>query len=118
MRAQSPWTQVFGRRDQYVWKYRPCSVGGSRQKPRVIPGHGLRMTSSPTARRTDRPFSSTTSASIPGQGPLKELGRIGVQVVQPRMQPAISEPTANFMMINRDSPTVGQYRHQGPGING
>ena len=50
------------------------------------------MTSSPTAPRTARPFSSTTSASIPGQGPTNELGCIGVQVVHPRMPPEISVP--------------------------
>ena len=50
------------------------------------------MTSSPTAPRTERPLSSTTSASIPGHGPMNEPGWIGVQVVQPTMPPEISVP--------------------------
>ena len=57
-----------------------------------MPGQGLRMTSSPTAPRTGRPCSSTTSASIPGHGPANEPGWIGVQVVQPTIPPETSVP--------------------------
>ena len=88
MRAQSPCTHTSGMRDQYVSTYR----AGSFQKPRVIPGHGLRIASSPTVPRTERPRSSTTSTSMPGTGPEKEHAEIGVHVVQPRMPPATSVP--------------------------
>jgi hypothetical protein len=42
-----------------------------------MPGHGARMTNSPTSPRSDRPASSTTSAAMPGMGPLNEQGLIG-----------------------------------------
>src|SRR5437879_10144914 len=45
------------------------------QKPRVMPGHGFRMTSSPTSPRTDRPSASSTSAAMPGKGPANEHAR-------------------------------------------
>src|SRR3989442_6908551 len=87
-RAQSPCTQTSGNRLQYVARY----FCGSRQNPRVMPGHGLRMTSSPTAPRTARPRSSATSAAMPGTAHAKPVGLSGVQVVQPRMPPAHSVP--------------------------
>ena len=43
--AQSPCTHTPGMRDQYV----SMNLSGSRQKPRVMPGNGLRQTSSPTS---------------------------------------------------------------------
>src|SRR5438093_7576829 len=83
-----------------------------------MPGQGLRMTSSPTAPRTDRPFSSTTSAAIPGHGPMNELGWIGVQVVQPTMPPEISVPPEQLMIGQRDSPTFRKYHHHGSAFHG
>ena len=88
IRAQSPWTQVPGRRRQYASRYR----SGSPQNPWVIPGHGWRMTSSPTSPRSGLPSGSTTSAAIPGHGPANEHGAMGVMVVQPTIPPLISVP--------------------------
>ena len=88
IRAQSPCTQVPGMRAQYASTYR----SGSRQNPWVIPGHGWRMTSSPTSPRTGLPSASTTSAAMPGHGPANEHGAMGVIVVQPTIPPLISVP--------------------------
>src|SRR2546430_16917241 len=83
-----------------------------------MPGQGFRMTSSPTAPRTDAPFSSTTSAAIPGQGPMNELGWIGVHVVHPTMPPETSAPPEELMIGQRDSPTFRKYHHHGSGFQG
>src|SRR3954470_52839 len=55
------------------------NLSGSRQKPRVMPGNGLRQTSSPTSPVPIReaPRSSTTSIAIPRAGPPTEQGLIG-----------------------------------------
>ena len=50
------------------------------------------MTSSPTARRTGLPSSSTTSAAMPGTGPLKEAGFMGLKKLPHRIPPLISVP--------------------------
>src|SRR4029078_9774339 len=86
--AQSPCTHVSGKRDQYVCSYR----SGSCQKPRVIPIHGARTTSSPTWLRTEWPCSSTTSAAIPGGGPANEQGFIGVSTLPETRPPETSVP--------------------------
>ena len=51
------------------------SARGSWYRPRVIPGHGLVHTSSPTSPRTGRPASSNTSTAMPSAGPPSEHGR-------------------------------------------
>src|SRR3954453_8109993 len=55
------------------------NLSGSRQKPRVIPGKGLRQTSSPTSPVpiSEVPASSTTSIAIPSAGPPTEHALIG-----------------------------------------
>src|SRR3990172_6465168 len=86
--AQSPCTQTFGQRDQYVSSYRV----GSFQKPRVMPIQGALITSSPTSLVTDCPCSLNMSAAIPGQGPEKAVafsGKIGLPITMP---PEISVP--------------------------
>jgi acetyl-CoA synthetase len=62
-----------GHRLQYVSRYRSDAF----HRPRVMPGHGLVQTSSPTAPRTGLPSSSNTSTAIPRHGPPRLVGLIG-----------------------------------------
>src|SRR2546427_3593409 len=101
--AQSPCVQTPGKRRQYTSRYR----SGSRQKPRVIPGNGLRQTSSPTrpVPPSDRPSSSTTSIAIPSAGPPSEHSLIGCTGVGERKQAPTSVPPEQLMIGQRPPPT-------------
>ena len=75
-------------RDQYASSDR----SGSFQKPRVMPGMERQITSSPTAPRTGRPASSTTSAAVPMHGPENDPGLMGPSTFPPTMPPDTSVP--------------------------
>src|ERR671923_2938865 len=91
---------------------------GSRQKPRVIPGNGLRQTSSPTSPRTDRPSESTTSIAIPSAGPPSEHSLIGIAGVGERKQAPTSVPPEQLMIGQRLPPTCSNSQRYGSGFHG
>src|SRR6185437_14450128 len=100
--AQSPCTQTPGSRRQYVSRYR----SGSRQNPRVMPGNGLRQTSSPTSSRTGLPSTSTTSIAIPSAGPPREQALIGSARQADRKQAPTSVPPEQLMIGHGPPPTT------------
>src|SRR6266516_6798509 len=112
--AQSPCTQTPGSRRQYVSRYR----SGSRQNPRVMPGNGLRQTSSPTSPRTGCPSASTTSIAIPSAGPPTEQALIGIATVAERKQAPTSVPPEQLMIGQRPPPTCSKSHWYGPGFHG
>src|SRR6476659_8926752 len=112
--AQSPCTQTPGSRRQYVSRYR----SGSRQNPRVIPGNGLRQTSSPTSPRTGLPSASTTSMAIPSAGPPSEHSLIGTAGVGDRKHAPTSVPPEQLMIGHREPPTCSNSRRYGEGFHG
>ena len=57
-----------------------------------MPGIGARITSSPTAPRTDAPVSSTTSAAVPMHGPENDAGLIGPSRLPDTIPPETSVP--------------------------
>lgn len=57
-----------------------------------MPGIGARITSSPTAPRSDRPVSSTTSAAVPTHGPENDAGLIGPTTLPLTIPPDTSVP--------------------------
>src|SRR3954451_15570266 len=103
-------------RDQYVSTY----LSGSRQKPRVMPGNGLRQTSSPTspARISELPASSTTSIAIPSAGPPSEHALIGCTGVGERKHAPTSVPPEQLMIGPRDPPTFSNSQRYGSGFHG
>src|SRR5436305_5666674 len=103
-------------RDQYVSTY----FSGSRQKPRVIPGNGLRQTSSPTSPVpiSDRPASSTTSTAIPSAGPPSEHALIGCTGVGDRKHAPTSVPPEQLMTGTREPPTRSNSHRYGSGFHG
>src|SRR5829696_7061145 len=105
-----------GKRRQYVSR----NFSGSRQKPRVIPGNGLRQTSSPTSPEptSDRPSASTTSIAIPSAGPPSEQVLIGVTGVGDRKQAPTSVPPEQLMIGTREPPTVSNSHRYGSGFHG
>src|SRR5436309_5805837 len=112
--AQSPCTQTPGNRRQYVSRYRSESC----QKPRVIPGNGLRQTSSPTSPRTGSPSESTTSIAIPSAGPPSEQVLIGIATVGERKQAPTSVPPEQLMIGQRPPPTTSCSQRYGCGFQG
>src|SRR4051794_38109006 len=105
-----------GKRDQYASSNRVPS--GSFQSPRVMPGHGRRHTSSPTAPRTDAPSASTTSMSCPSAGKPSATGLIGSVMHVDRKQAPTSVPPLMFTIGTRDSPTVSNNHMYGSGFHG
>src|ERR1700759_768272 len=101
--AQSPCTQMPGSRDQYVSMY----LSGSRQKPRVMPGNGLRQKRSPTppVPMSDVPSSATTSIAIPSAGPPTEHALIGPIGVGERKHAPTSVPPVQLITGTREPPT-------------
>src|SRR5438034_11595344 len=112
--AQSPCTQTPGNRRQYVSRYR----SGSRQNPRVMPGNGLRQTSSPTSPRTGLPSASTTSIAIPSAGPPSEHALIGSARHADRKQAPTSVPPEQLMIGQRPPPTTSWSQRYGSGFQG
>ena len=112
--AQSPCVQIPGKRRQYVSRYR----SGSRQNPRVIPGNGLRQTSSPTSPRTELPSESTTSIAIPSAGPPSEHALIGIAGVGERKHAPTSVPPEQLMIGQRPPPTSSKSQRYGSGFHG
>src|SRR5438094_1092693 len=114
--AQSPCTQTPGSRRQYVSRYR----SGSRQKPRVMPGNGLRQTSSPTSPvpTSELPSPSTTSIAIPSAGPPSEHALIGTDGTHERKHAAISVPPERLISGTRPPPTVSKSQRYGSGFHG
>src|SRR5919108_657570 len=112
--GSSPCAQMPGKRLQYVSRYR----SGSRQKPRVIPGNGLRQTSSPTSPRTGLPSASTTSIAMPSAGPPSEHGLIGIAGVGERKQAPTSVPPEQLMIGQRPPPTSSNSHRYGSGFQG
>src|SRR3954452_13135095 len=100
-----------GRRDQYVSMY----LSGSRQKPRVMPGNGLRQTSSPTSPvpSSELPSSSTMSIAIPSAGPPTEHALIGPAGVGERKQAPTSVPPVQLMIGTREPPTFSKSHRYG-----
>src|SRR4051794_104928 len=90
-------------RDQYVSMY----LSGSRQKPRVMPGNGLRHTSSPTSPvpTSEAPVSSTTSIPTPRAGPPTEQALIGPTGVGERKHAPPSVPPVQLITGTREPPT-------------
>src|SRR6478672_13901125 len=105
-----------GNRRQYVSRYR----FGSSQNPRVIPGKGLRHTSSPTSPvpTSDRPSGSTTSIAIPGAGPPTEQALIGSATQQERKTAPTSVPPVMLMIGQRPPPTRSNSHSYGSGFQG
>src|SRR3954469_22010519 len=103
-------------RDQYV----SMNFSGSRQKPRVIPGNGLRQTSSPTSPVpiSERPFSSTTSTAMASVGPPTEHGLIGCTGVGERKQAPTSVPPEQLITGTREPPTFSNSQRYGSGFQG
>src|SRR6266508_721747 len=95
--AKSPCRQIPGYVDQYASTYR-CS---SRHTPRVIDGHGWRQTSSPTVPRTGWACSSTTSTSMPSDGPPSEQERISSTGYGARNEPPTSVPPEKLITGTR-----------------
>ena len=114
--AQSPCTQTPGMRDQYV----STNFSGSRQKPRVMPGNGLRQTSSPTSPvpTSDSPSSSTTSIAMPSAGPPTEHALIGPIGVGERKQAPTSVPPVQLITGTREPPTFSNSHRYGSGFHG
>src|SRR6202023_2300272 len=75
------------------------------QTPRVIDGQGWRHTSSPTWPRTDRPVSSTTSTSIPSDGPPSEQLRMDSTGYGARNDPPTSVPPEKLITGTRPPKT-------------
>src|SRR3954454_9767764 len=103
-------------RAQYVSMY----WSGSRQKPRVIPGNGLRHTSSPTSPvpTSERPSASTTSIAMPSAGPPTEQALIGATGAGDRKQAPTSVPPEQLMTGTREPPTVSKSQRYGSGFHG
>src|SRR4051795_11988588 len=103
-------------RDQYV----SMNLSGSRQKPRVIPGNGLRQTSSPTSPvpTSERPSSPTTSIAIPRAGPPSEHSLIGATGEQERKHAPTSVPPEMLMIGTRERPTFSKSQRYGWGFHG
>src|SRR5204862_857319 len=114
--AQSPCTHTPGSRRQYASRYR----SGSRQKPRVIPGNGLRQTSSPTSPvpMNERPASSTTSIAIPSAGPPSEHDLIGTDGTGVRKHAPTSVPPEMLISGTRPLPAVSKSQRYGSGFHG
>src|SRR6476469_975198 len=95
-------------------------LSGSRQKPRVMPGNGLRQTSSPTSpvRSSELPSSSTTSTAIPSAGPPSEHALIGCTGVGERKHAPISVPPEQLMIGTREPPTFSNSQRYGSGFQG
>src|SRR6185503_3591752 len=91
---------------------------GSRQKPRVMPGNGLRQTSSPTSPRTELPSASTTSIAIQSAGPPREQALIGIATVGERKQAPTSVPPEQLMIGQRPPPTSSKSQRYGSGFHG
>src|SRR6267143_3050757 len=96
------------------------NLSASRQKPRVIPGNGLRHTSSPTSPVPTRelPSSSTTSIAIPSAGPPSEHALIGCTGVGERKQAPTSVPPEQLMIGTREPPTFSNNQRYGSGFHG
>src|SRR3954451_1170932 len=96
------------------------NFSGSRQKPRVIPGNGLRQTSSPTSPVpiSERPLSSTTSAAMASVGPPTEHALIGCTGVGERKQAPTSVPPEQLMIGTREPPTFSKSQRYGSGFHG
>jgi hypothetical protein len=74
--------------------------------PRVIPGHGLRHTSSPTSPGpTGDPEASNTSTSIPRAGPRNVQALRSVMGSGDRKQAPTSVPPEMLMIGHRPPPT-------------
>src|SRR3954464_8964092 len=103
-------------RDQYV----SMNLSGSRQKPRVIPGNGLRQTSSPTSPvpSSELPASSTTSTAIPSAGPPTEHVLIGCTGAGERKHAPPSVPPEQLMIGTREAPTFSNSQRYGSGFHG
>ncbi len=65
------------------------------------------MTSSPTVPRSGRPVASTTSAAVPGHGPLNDAGLIGVRRLQPTIPIGARVVRGAFV---QDEPCAEQQR--------
>src|SRR3954447_14063572 len=103
-------------RDQYVSMY----FSGSRQKPRVIPGNGLRQTSSPTSPvpTSEFPSLSTTSIATPRAGPPSEHALIGSTGVGERKHAPTSVPPEQLITGTREPPTSSNSQRYGSGFHG
>src|SRR5438045_9787860 len=103
-------------RDQYVSTY----FSGARQKPRGIPGNGLRQTSSPTSPvpTSELPGSSTTSIAIPSAGPPSEHVLIGTDGTGERKHAPTSVPPEMLISGTRPLPTVSKSQRYGSGFHG
>src|SRR6266699_3614922 len=103
-------------RDQYV----SMNLSGSRQKPRVMPGNGLRQTSSPTSPvpTSELPSPPTTSIAMPSAGPPSEHDLIGSTGVGERKQAPTSVPPEQLITGTRDPPTVSNSHRYGSGFQG
>src|SRR5204862_8160800 len=90
------------------------------QKPRVIPGQGLRHTSSPTSPvpTSELPPSSTTSMAIPSAGPPSEQALIGSIGVGERKHAPTSVPPEQLMIGTREPPTFSKSQRYGSGFHG
>src|SRR3954468_5587976 len=96
------------------------NLSGSRQKPRVIPGKGLRQTSSPTSPvpTSEAPASSTTSIAIPSAGPPTEQALIAPTGVGERKQAPTSVPPVQLITGTREPPTSSKSQREGSGLHG
>src|SRR5581483_7638446 len=114
--AQSPCVQIPGYRRQYASRYR----SGSSQNPRVMPGNGLRQTSSPTSPvpTSERPSGSRTSIAIPSAGPPTEHALIGSAIDEPRKTAPTSVPPVMLTIGTRDPPTSSNSQRYGSGFQG
>src|SRR6478735_8934933 len=96
------------------------NLSGSRQKPRVMPGNGLRQTSSPTSPlpTSELPSSSTTSIAMPSAGPPTEHALIGPTGVGDRKHAPTSVPPVQLITGTREPPTFSKSHRYGSGFHG
>src|ERR687884_1577782 len=86
--------------------------------PRVIAGHGWRQTSSPTSPRTELPSASSTSMSIPSDGPPSEQTLIGSTGNGVRKHAPTSVPPDRLMIGTDPPPATRRSQRYGSGFQG
>src|SRR5436190_555537 len=92
---------------------------GSPQMPRVMPGHGLVHTSSPTSPGgSGAPSGSYTSIAMPNAGEPSVHGRSGVSGEHDRKHAPTSVPPLMLTIGARPSPTLARNQRQGSGFHG
>ena len=75
--------------------------------PRVMDGHGLRQTSSPTSPgATGSPSGPSTSIAMPSEGMPSVHSLSGITGIGDRKQAATSVPPDRLMIGQRRSPTT------------